>query len=31
VNSVIPHNVGASDFLRDCYRAFFFQQDTLVY
>ena len=27
-NSVIPHNVLASDFLTDCHQALFFQQDT---
>ena len=31
VNSVIPHNVLASDYLTDCNQALFFQQDTLVY
>jgi len=31
VNSVIPHNVLASDYLTDCHQALFFQQDTLVY
>jgi len=31
VNSVIPHNVLAPDFLTDCHQALFFQQDTLVY
>jgi len=31
VNSVIPHNVLASDYLSDCHQALFFQQDTLVY
>jgi len=31
VNSVIPHNVLASDYLMDCHQALFFQQDTLVY
>jgi len=30
-NSVIPHNVLASDYLMDCHQALFFQQDTLVY
>jgi len=30
-NSVIPHNVLASDYLKDCHQALFFQQDTLVY
>jgi len=30
-NSVIPHNVLASDYLTDCHQALFFQQDTLVY
>ena len=30
-NSVIPHNVLASDFLTGCHQALFFQQDTLVY
>jgi len=30
-NSVIPHNVLASDFLTDCHQALFFQQDTIVY
>jgi len=30
-NSVIPHNVLASDYLTDCHLAIFFQQDTLVY
>ena len=29
-NSVIPHNVLASDHLTDCHQALFFQQDTLV-
>ena len=29
-NSVIPHNVLASDYLTDCHQALFFQQDTLV-
>jgi len=28
-NSVIPHNVLASDYLTDCHQALFFQQDTL--
>ena len=28
VNSVIPHNVLASDYLTDCHQALFFQQDT---
>jgi len=27
-NSVIPHNVLASDYLTDCHQALFFQQDT---
>ena len=31
VNSVIPQNVLASDYLTDCHQALFFQQDTLVY
>jgi len=31
VNSVIPHNVLAFDYLTDCHQALFFQQDTLVY
>jgi len=31
VNSVIPHNVLASDYLTDCHQALFFQQGTLVY
>jgi len=31
VNSVIPHNVLASDYLTDYNQALFFQQDTLVY
>ena len=31
MNSVIPHNVLASDYLTDCHHALFFQQDTLVY
>jgi len=31
VNSVIPQNVVASDFLTDCHQALFYQQDTLVY
>jgi len=31
VNSVIPHDVLASDCLTDCHQALFFQQDTLVY
>jgi len=31
VNSVIPHNVLASDDLTDCHQALFFQQDALVY
>jgi len=31
VNSVIPPNVLASDYLTDCHQALFFQQDTLVY
>ena len=31
VNSVIPHNVLASDYLTDYHQALFFQQDTLVY
>jgi len=30
-NSVIPHNVLASDYLTDCHQTLFFQQDTLVY
>jgi len=30
-NSVIPHNVLASDYLTDCHQVLFFQQDTLVY
>ena len=30
-NSVIPHNVLASDYLTDYHQALFFQQDTLVY
>jgi len=30
VNSVIPHNVLASDYLTDCHLALFFQQDTLA-
>ena len=31
VNSVIPHNVLASDYLTDCHQALFFQQDNLVH
>jgi len=31
VNSVIPHHTLASDYLKDCHQALFFQQDTLVY
>jgi len=31
VNSEIPHNVLASDYLTDCHQTLFFQQDTLVY
>jgi len=31
VNSVIPLNVFASDYLTACHQALFFQQDTLVY
>jgi len=31
MNSVIPHNVLASDYLTGCHQALFFQQDTLVY
>jgi len=31
VNSVIPHNVLASDSLTDYHQDLFFQQDTLVY
>ena len=31
VNSVIPHNVLASDYLTYCHQALLFQQDTLVY
>jgi len=31
VNSVIPHNVVASDYLTDYHQALFFQQDTLVH
>jgi len=31
VNSVIPYNVLASDYLTDCHQALFFQQDTLIY
>jgi len=31
VNSAIPHNVLASDYLTDCHQALFFQQDTLAY
>jgi len=31
VNSVIPQNVLASDYLTDCHQALFLQQDTLVY
>ena len=31
MNSVIPHNVVASDYLMDCHRALFFQQDTLIF
>jgi len=30
-NSVIPHNILASDYLTDCHQALLFQQDTLVY
>jgi len=30
-NSVIPHNVLASDYLTDCHQALFFQKETLVY
>jgi len=30
-NSVIPHNVLASDYLTDCHQALFFQQDTIIY
>ena len=31
MNSMIPHNVLASDYLTDCQQALFFQEDTLVY
>jgi len=31
VNSVIPHNILASDYLTDCHQVLFFQQDTLAY
>ena len=30
VNSVIPQNALASEYLTDCHQALFFQQDTLV-
>ena len=31
VNSVIPHNVAASDEITDCHHALLFQHDTLVF
>ena len=31
VNSVILHNVLASDYLTDCHQALFFRQDTLLF
>jgi len=31
MNSVIPHNVLASDYLTDSHQALFFQQNTIVY
>ena len=30
MNSVIPHNVLASDYLANCDQVLFFEQDTLV-
>jgi len=31
LNSVISHNVVASDYLADCHQALLFQHDTLVF